>query len=474
MRSDGSSKLYPLYVGVKQDQADLAVFEVADVLTYNKSKDEFTMGSAKRDGFEVNEGNVLTWNGKNGGTTFRGTFNFINNNPSFKLEAAGFGTGIPDSGVYELTALITIDAKLPGKSVSTMGANLAKSSEGAMRALELGDDLTSKLGDLIGSKAAKAYNQVKPGGAPDPLYKVSPKFDKALVISDVKLRWSRKNRAWYSVGPLAIANAGQTTVNALMEGYLEIKRAPEGDYVELLLEPDPSTSYHFKYANGTLLAFSTWENFANEIIEKQPKEDYLTASQFGVWPGDDFQKDQFRGWFLKQYRSEEDRRKLKRKPGASMPAFKPDDTAPSDGASPDGATPKKKKKKADEEAAPPADGGNSNFAPSEPAPDAAVDSGSKKKKKKADEEAAPAVEPATPNFAPVPEAEPVPDAGKKKKKKKDEEAPPTDTAPAAEPVNPNFAPSEGDAPAESGGKKKKKKKGDDTGTDGAFGEPTTP
>ena len=430
VRSDLSSKLYPLYVGVKQDPADLLIFEVGDVLTYNKSKDEFTMGSEKRDGFEVNEGNVLTWNGRNGGATMRGKFNFINNNPNFRMEAAGFGTGIPDSGVYALNTLITLDTKLPGKSVSIMAANLAKSTEGAMRALEISEDLTSKLGDMVGSKAAKGYNQVRPGTAPDPLYKLSPKFDKTLVLSNVDLKWSRKNRAWYSVGSISVSNAGQTAVNAQMEGYLEIKRAPEGDYVELLLEPDPSTSYHFKFANGTLLAFSSWENFANEIIEKQPKEDYLTASQFGVWPGDEFQKDQFRGWFLKQYRSEEDRRKLKRKPASFAPP--PPDTAPSDGADSGGG--RKKKKKDDDAPLPDPTGGNSNFSP-DPAtsPDAATDTGKKKKKKKDEEPAA---------------------------------------EPAAEPVNSNFST---DPPAEETGKKKKKKKdkADESSTD-AFGEPTTP
>ncbi len=468
VRSDGTSKLYPLYMGVKQDPADLVMFEVADVLTYNKAKDEFTMGSDKRDGFEVNEGNVLTWNGRNGGATMRGTLNFINNNPNFKVEAAGFGTGIPDSGVYELNTMILLDTKLPGKTTSTMGANLAKSSEGAMRALEIGEDLTSKLGDLVGSKLAKQYAQVRPGAAPDALFKLSPKFDKTLVLNNVQLKWSRKNRAWYSVGAISVSNAGTTPVNAQMEGYLEIKRAPEGDYVELLLEPDPSTSYHFKYANGTLLAFSSWENFANEIIEKQPKEDYLTASQFGVWPGDEFQKDQFRGWFLKQYRSEEDRRKLKRKPTSfATPAPAPD-PAPTDDASAD--TGKKKKKKADD--APPAEpDANSNFSPdpaTEPAPEPV-----KKKKKKAEE--TPPAEPAPDATAsPTPAAEPAAEP-EKKKKKKEKEPEPVPAEPAPEPVNPNFAPSEGDAPAETGGKKKKKKKADESNSDnGAFGEPTTP
>lgn len=503
VRSDATSKLYPLYVGVKQDPADLMVFEVGDVVTYNKSKDEFTMGSDKRDGFEVNEGNVLTWNGRNGGATLRGKLNFINQNENFHVEASGFGTGIPDSGVYELSTLIMLDTKLPGKSTSTMGENIAKSSTGGMRALEVGENMTSKLGDIVGSKLAKTFGQVRPGAIPDPLFRLSPKFDKTLVLNDVKLKWSKKNRAWYSVGAIGVANAGQTSINSMMEGYLEIKRTAEGDYLELLLEPDPSTSYHFKYANGTLLAYSSWENFSKEIIEKQPKEDYLTSTKFGIWPGDEFQKDQFRGWFLKQYRSEEERRKLKRKASAA-PAFKPDDTAPTDDASADAGT-KKKKKKGDE--APPAEPANSNFSPSEgdTAPtDGATDTSSKKKRKEAD---APAPDPEpvkeaakeapAPDPTPTPEptstptepaatpaptetapaeptptetapAEPAPEP-KKKKKEKAVEAPPVEE-PAPEPVNPNFSPSEGDPPAETGGKKKKKKKADD----GAFGEPTTP
>ncbi|UOQ75811.1 hypothetical protein MUN84_14300 [Hymenobacter sp. 5516J-16] len=238
-----------------------------------------------------------------------------------------------------------------------------------------------------------------------PLQKVSAKFLHTVVLSQVNLRWNEKFKSWYSVGKIGLVSVGKKDINALIDGYIEIKKESTGDAVELYLEAEPQTWYYLKYSNNVMLAKAQHGSF-DEIIGLKAKGDYNTATEYGFFLGDDMEVQTFLNHFRKDYLKETGKRKVN--------TTQPQSTGNFDFME-DGGKKKKKKKdavdealEADPNAAPPAE--------EEPA----------KKKKKKDEpvEAAPTSTPAAP----------VEDTGKKKKKKDEavEAAPPTD-APTEEP-----------------------------------------
>ncbi|WP_310392038.1 hypothetical protein [Hymenobacter sp.] len=463
--SEQTNKIYPLYAAPVLSPTDVALFTVDGKLRYDNKKNVYTI--SRNDPADVNayEGAALTYIDSTNRLTFRGPMQFIASNKDYKIVASGVGTGTPDSARYAVDALLGIDINMPPKSIEVMGAELLRATKYSPEAQNGSTDELYKIAQFIGNKGAEAYAVRK--GAADPLLKLSPKFLHTLLLSKVNLRWNEKQRAWYSVGLIGLAGVGKQALNALVSGYVEIKREDAIDVVEIYLEADPSTWYYLKYANNLLLAKSSSENYDYEISSKA-KYAYETATTYGAFLGGIDDVDGFRARFQKTYLGKTGKLAAR----AAAPGTDTFDTV-------DDKKGRKKKGKADYAEDPAA---TADVAPaSEPA--------KKKKKAKAndpfgdgviDDPNAPAVpapakkkEPAPAKAADAPAADPAPAKGKAK-------APGADPAPAPDAAEADPAPTkkEADRLAKEAEKLKKeeekKKKEEDKkkkkGTDDPFGD----
>jgi hypothetical protein len=441
--SDADNRIYPLYAAPKVTPADVPLLEVDGKLHYDAKAGEYTI--TKNDLADANqyEGAVLVYKETNGQVSFRGPMSFITNNKNYSIAASGVGRANPDSARYQVDALLGIDVTMPSKAIEIMGANLGQVTKNSPEALDGSNNELYKVAQFAGNKGAELYANRRPGAAPPQLAALSPKLVHTLVLSKVNLRWNPKQKAWYSVGKIGLAGVGKQSMNALVDGYVEIKRDNSTDLVEIYLEAEPQTWYYLRYANNIVLAKSSSESFDGEVGGKA-KGDPNTATEYGAFLGDYSDVDQFRSHFERDYLGKSG--KL-----AARPAAPATSTFEGDGVDKD----KKKKKKA-----------NDPFGDGEitPAPDPAAEPAKKKKKAKdndpfSDGEIAP-VPAAEPAKKKEKAAEPIPDpaaapvdepAKKKKDKKKDQEATPTEPAPdpSAEPT------------VDPGKKSKKKKKAEE-------------
>jgi hypothetical protein len=450
--SDADNKIYPLYAGPKSSAADVTVFEVDGTLRYDTKRGEYTISRTDPSDANQYEGAALTYNETTEQVSFHGPMGFITNNKNYSIAASGVGKSNPDSARYRVQALLGIDMNLPGKALETMATNLAQVTKNSPEALNGSNEELYNIAQFAGNKGAEAYANRRPGVAPTPLATLSPKLLHTLTLSSVDLRWNPKQHAWYSEGKIGLAGAGKQGLNALVDGYVEIKRENSADLVEVYLEAEPQTWYYFRYANNVLLTKSSNEGFDGEVGGRQ-KGDINTAIDYGVFLGDLEDVDRFRSHFQRDYQGKSG--KLAARPVA------PEPTGNFEGFGTE--TKKKKKVKAND---PFGDGEITTT--TEPAPEPA-----KKKKKAKDNDPfsegeiipaatpAPKAAPATPaaltDAAPAPLAQPAatPSAApastteepaKKKKKEKAQEAAP----------DPNAEP--GTEPAPDPAKKKKKKK----------------
>ena len=297
--SDESNKIYPLYAATVPSPTDVALFKVDGDLRYDPKKAVYSI--SRNDPSDVNayEGAALTYTDATNRLNFRGPMTFINSNKDYKMTASGVGTANPDSARYAVDALLAIDINMPIKAVDVMGTELARVTKGSPEAQDGSTNELYKLAQFIGDKGAEAYSMRK--GAADPLMKLSPKLAAhTLLLSKVDLRWNEKKRAWYSVGKIGLAGVGKQSLNALVDGYVEIRREEGADLVEIYLEPEPQTWYYLKYAKNLLLAKSHSDNFDAEISSKA-KYDYNTATSYGAFLGEVSDADAFRSHFLKDY-----------------------------------------------------------------------------------------------------------------------------------------------------------------------------
>jgi len=440
--SDADNKLYPRYVAAKATEADVPVLPVDGKVRYDAKAGEYTISKIDAADPKQYEGAVLTYNETNGRVNFRGPMSFIVNNKNYSLTAAGVGTANPDSARYQVDALLGFDINMTSKALDVMAANLGQVTKNGQLALDGSSNELYKIGQLAGNKATEAYASRSPNTAPPLLGTVSSKLIHTLTLSRADLRWSSKQKAWHSVGKIGLAGISKHGLNALVDGYIEIKRENSTDQVEVYLEADPQTWYYIRYANNIVVTMSSSESY-NGLVGGKAKGDANTATEFGVFLGDYSDVDGFRSHFERDYLGKSG--KLAARPAAPEPP-------------PDVDTDKKskKKKKSDDPfgdgeitpAAEPAkkDKEKAKEKEAATAADPATEEPSKKDKKKAKDQESEAA------LAADPTAAPVEDTGKKskKEKKKEAEAAPDPTAdPSAEPTT------------DPGKKSKKKKKGEE-------------
>ncbi|MBF9142405.1 hypothetical protein [Hymenobacter properus] len=446
--SDQSNKVYPLYAATVPNNTDIPLFKVDGKLRYDDRKGVYSI--SRRDLEDVNayEGSAMTYIDSTNSLSFRGPLSFIAGSKDYKMVGSGVGTANPDSARYSVDALLGLDINMPAKAIEAMGADLARVTKGSAEASDGSTNELYKLAQFIGDKGAEGYAG-HPGGA-ESIMKLSPKLAHTLLLSKVNLRWSEKKRAWYSVGPIGLAGVGKTSLNALVNGHVEIRRDNATDVVEIYLEPEPQTWYYLKYANNLLLTKASNESFDGEIGGKQ-KGDYQTATSYGVFLGEFSDVDNFRSHFQKDYLGQSG--KLAARPAAPAPTGNFDNFEDKK---------KKKKTKTDD----PFGSEDASANPgSAPAQDAAPAPSKKSKKKKDNDpfgdgtvdEPAPAPvtkektkekeKAAAPAAADAPAAEP-----KKEKAKEKEAAPATDAA-----AEPDAAQSKKEAEREAKEAEKRKK-----------------
>ncbi|WP_181307802.1 hypothetical protein [Rufibacter sp. XAAS-G3-1] len=395
-----SGKIYNTFVSKKQLEDDLDVFVVEGELSFNKEDKQYKLGDAGRAYGNSYAGNVLQYNEATKKVTYGGQFNLINSVKGFKLQAAGSGTGRTDSSLYELDTFLAFDFDVPEQAMETMGQKVAKEVGGLPEGISLSDPtLPYKLAAFIGDKGVADFTAATAKGYV-PFSKISPKLIHTLVLNEVKLKWSPKNNAWYSTGPISIAGIGKTDVNAQLTGHLEIKRGAAGDVVSLYLEVNPYVWYHFNFFEGGLGIASSDPKF-NAAVASKSKGRGTGGGDYTFYPLEDIDKTDFVNFFRKEYLGKEP---LK---AAPQPVYNTFDTAPEEET---GKKAKKKKKGEETETGAVPAGFDTPVDQPE-----ATDKKSKKKKAEAVD--------VVPSGFETPVEEPTTDKKKKEKKKKEEAVP---------------------------------------------------
>ena len=245
------------------------------------------------------------------------------------------------------------------------------------------DQLRLKLVNIIGQKAFDSFEKQVAQGNQKSLASLS-KLSSSIVLSQVNLVWSEKNAAFYSKGLIGVSNILKKEINAMVEGYVEIKRTGYGDAFQILLTPNADKWYYISYENYRMALCSNDEEFTKAVQAKSKGE---TAMKYFVVAADPSEKVQFNKDFNLNFLGKEIN----------------DEYTPAQGTSP------------------------IETLPAEEAPKEEKPAEEGKKKNKKGDESAPAVDESAPQeTAPADNTESVPaeeEKGKKKKKGKKEETP---------------------------------------------------
>ncbi len=299
---DIRDELYTTFMELDEG-ANFDFFRASGTLTFTDSTKTYRVENpAKTDGTSY-EGHTMMFMDSTKSIVFEGKANFIDpSNTQVKIDASVLGVGNKETNEYSADAMFALDFPAPNGSFDIMATDMIDIIEriGPPLANDLSIELMYKLANLTSDATARQYEQssLKDYTA---LFSVSKDLERQLLISGVKMRWDKSQKAWHNTTKLAISNMYTNDVNAKLDGFLEIKKDESGaDVVNLFIQAAPGIWYYIGYTFNQLVLYSSNKEF-NELIRSKSNVDSSKPGEMIIAIGDQNETLGFINDFRKKY-----------------------------------------------------------------------------------------------------------------------------------------------------------------------------
>jgi len=216
--------------------------------------------------------------------------------------AAGKGEGDFNTNEYTINAFLAYGFEFPSQAANSMAADIQDLIEriGIPEAHEDKTKLLYKAAEIIGNKAANNYDEKSQNDYVS-LVSMSNELVKPLVISDVNLKWSDTDKAFYNPldSKIGVSNIGKNDINAKLEGFIEIRKTENGDILNVFLKAS-SVWYYMSYTDNLLVLYSNNDEF-NEIVKSKTNVDKAKIGEYIFVPGELNEVQKFVDEFRKVY-----------------------------------------------------------------------------------------------------------------------------------------------------------------------------
>jgi len=268
MVTNDSTHLYTAFLSGKHAKSDIEVLPADGFLFFEKNSREYRI-SNKEKLVEISfPGNYLSFNTSSCKIYGEGKLTLSNDLGQVKMETVGTAQHflIPDSTAFDL--MMSIDFFFDKGALEKMGDAINELTE--LKPTDFSRPVYEKgLRELMGKeKADKIISQVNLYGS---FKKVPDELEKALVISDIKMKWNSATKSYLSQGKIGISNIYKNQINKFVDGKFElVKKKGGGDILNIYLELESNKWYFFSYSRGLMQAISSNEDFNNTIKALKP------------------------------------------------------------------------------------------------------------------------------------------------------------------------------------------------------------
>ena len=130
------------------------------------------------------------------------------------------------------------------------------------------ETLRNKIAEIIGEKATVEYDRRSQEDYL-PVASFTSKMAGSLVFSKVNMVWSQVYKAWYSNDKVGLSNILKLDINALIDGFIEIKRTDKlGTVMNIFIQASSDCWYYFGFEDNRLMIFSSNNEFVDIIASK--------------------------------------------------------------------------------------------------------------------------------------------------------------------------------------------------------------
>ena len=291
--------LYFTFLNNKRTEDDENFFSPEGMLYYDTATREFKIEDIEKARGNKLSGKVFAYKDETMQVRFEGPVNLFKGTKDFNVTASAIGQGNMETNEVKMNSFLMVDSNIPIQAFDLMAKQIQDviKNEGADEGLGDQTELLYKIADFLGERAVKDFEQRSLQGYVS-LGTLMP-LAKPLVFSNVNLKWSPKQKAFYSEGKLGMSNIGRNDINGAFEGFMEVKKTEDGGPVfNVFIKASPDAWYYFGLEDSRLLVHSSNSEF-NSIISK--KGGKAKIGEVAFIPGSDDETLAFINRFRRDY-----------------------------------------------------------------------------------------------------------------------------------------------------------------------------
>ena len=247
---------------------DIGIFTAKGFLTFNnETKDYIIAPTEKLDGSNP-KGNKFTYNHNTQRVTYDGIFNLVKDNKDFLVSASGKGAGSITDNEYNLNTMIMLGFEPNQNALEIMTEDFLdkKHNNGAN---PIFSELKNKIVQFLEPKNYEQYVKAAESSGDQSIAKL---FPNALVLSDVNLKWSEENQAFYSEGEIGLSHIFKNDINSRVKGYVEIPKIDDMSIINIYLETHNQKWYYISHKKGKIVVYSSNDDFNLGVMDKKSKD----------------------------------------------------------------------------------------------------------------------------------------------------------------------------------------------------------
>lgn len=293
--------LYITFVNDKKTEEDEDFFVPSGALHYDTASREFKIENLQKATGNSLSGKVFAYNDENMNVRFEGPMKLFSGSKDFNITSTAIGQGNMQTNEIRMNSFLMVDTNVPLQAFDVMALQIQDviKNEGAEEGLGDQTELLYKIADIVGERVAKDFEQRSLQGYVS-LGSLSP-LAKPIVFSNVNLKWSPKQKSFYSEGTLGISNIGKRDINGAFEGFMEVRKNEDGAPVfNVFIKASPEAWYYFGFEDNRLMVHSSNSAF-NGIIAKKSNAGKVKIGEVAFIPGSDDETLAFINRFRKQY-----------------------------------------------------------------------------------------------------------------------------------------------------------------------------
>ncbi|MBT1706196.1 hypothetical protein [Chryseosolibacter indicus] len=298
---EAGNDMYLTFFNDRKSEGDEDFFTPAGSLVYDKEVNEYRIEDKEKAEGKKLAGKVFAYNDEKRQVRFEGPVNLFTGAKGFSVTSTALGTGNLATNEFRMNSFLMIESNIPSSAFDLMAKNLQEviKNEGASEGLGDQTELLYKIGDIIGERAVKEYEQKSQQGYVS--LGTLPQLAKQLVFADVNLKWHPKAKAFYNEGNLGVSNIGRNDINGGFEGFMEIRKTEEGVPVfHVFIKASPEAWYYFGFEDNRLMVHSSNGAF-NDIISKKSNAGKAKVGEVAFIPGSEDETLAFINRYRKQY-----------------------------------------------------------------------------------------------------------------------------------------------------------------------------